>query len=47
MKTVTVKCVNCGKERVIKEGEISADDYPMCDDCYVPMIVFSASDGVK
>ena len=36
--TLTVKCLSCGKKRVIKPGEIDKDDFPMCDVCYMPMM---------
>lgn len=34
---ITVKCTGCGKTREIKPGEVAADDFPMCDTCYMPM----------
>ena len=40
---VVVKCSGCGKKREIKPGEIKADDFPMCDVCYLPMIPVRAT----
>ena len=42
MKIVIVKCAGCGKKREIKEGEIKANDFPMCDVCFMPMFPFKA-----
>lgn len=39
---VRVKCVVCDAKREIAAGEISADDIPMCDACFSPMIAESA-----
>ncbi len=36
MKIIIVKC-SCGNNREIREGEIQADDFPMCDKCFMPM----------
>lgn len=36
---VIAKCAGCGKTREIKKNEISANDFPMCDSCFMPMIV--------
>lgn len=33
-----VKCSGCGKTRDIKPGEIAPMDFPMCDECYMPMM---------
>jgi hypothetical protein len=41
VKTVIrVKCVQCGKVQDVG-GEVARDDYPMCDTCFVPMIVMA------
>ena len=39
---VIVKCVQCTKRREIGPGEIPKGEVPMCDDCYVPMVVVRA-----
>ena len=33
-----VKCSGCGKTRDVKPGEIGPMDFPMCDECYMPMM---------
>lgn len=42
MATVNVKCVGCGATREIKEGEVPADETPMCEKCFSPMVVTGA-----
>jgi hypothetical protein len=39
--SVLAKCIGCGKERVIRSGEIAPGDHPMCD-CGMPMIAEAA-----
>jgi len=39
---VIVKCVQCGKRRDIKAGEVPKGEVPMCDDCYMPMVAVRA-----
>jgi len=41
--TIKVKCVSCKRTRDIDPGEIAADDYPMCDTCYMPMMPVKAT----
>ena len=36
---IEVKCITCDKKRMIKPGEIPADDVPMCDTCFTPMVL--------
>ena len=43
--TVVAKCVGCGKRREIKAGEIAANDMPMCEACYMPMVAERAKRG--
>lgn len=38
MTVIIVKCIGCGKKREIKENEISSDDFPICDECFMPMM---------
>lgn len=40
--TVTVKCSLCGFKRVIREGEVRGDDYPLCPKDGMPLIAVSA-----
>lgn len=42
MVAVIVKCVACGTEKGIKAGEIPADEVPMCDKCFMPMVARKA-----
>jgi hypothetical protein len=42
---VVVKCTGCKKTRKVYAGEIADDDFPMCDDCYMPMIPTKAVGG--
>lgn len=35
---VIARCVQCGREKEISEGEVKEGDQPMCDKCYMPMI---------
>lgn len=35
---ITVECLLCQKTRDIREGEISEDDFPVCNVCYMPMM---------
>ena len=42
MVTVIVKCVGCGIKKEIKPDEISKDDVPMCEKCFMPMVAESA-----
>lgn len=39
---VIVECILCRNQRVIKAGEVSADDFPMCEKCYNPMVAIKA-----
>lgn len=42
MAVVIVKCVGCGAKKTINPGEVGKWDQPMCDICYMPMIVEQA-----
>jgi len=42
MVTVIVKCVLCGAKKEIKPGDIKADEVPICDKCFSPMVAESA-----
>lgn len=33
-----LKCSGCDKTRDVKPGEIGPMDFPMCDECYMPML---------
>lgn len=46
MSSITVKCSQ-GHTREIKPGEIGADDFPMCQQCYGPMFPVKATAKVK
>lgn len=35
---MVLKCSGCGKKREVKPGEIHKDDFPMCDECFMPML---------
>lgn len=35
---VTVQCVSCRKKRDVRAGEISANDVPLCDTCFMPIV---------
>jgi len=37
---IRVRCIFCGKIRDIGPNEIKPDDYPMCDECYNPMVPY-------
>jgi hypothetical protein len=41
--TVTVRCVACGATREIGAGEVPAGESPMCESCFSPMVVESAT----
>jgi hypothetical protein len=45
MVTVIAKCIGCGDKREIKAGEIPVGEQPMCQKCFMPMIVESAKAG--
>ena len=38
MRIVIVKCVSCGKCREIYEDSVAYGDFPVCDECFNPMI---------
>ncbi len=44
---VVVKCSSCKKTREIGPGEIDADDFPMCDTCYLPMTAVGARESLS
>ena len=39
---VVVKCVCCGNKKDIGIGEVPADEVPMCDKCFMPMVAIEA-----
>jgi hypothetical protein len=40
--SIEVKCIGCGHKKTISAGEIPAGEQPMCDKCFMPMIVNKA-----
>lgn len=36
--TLTVRCVSCKQERVLRSGDVPTGDFPMCDRCGMPML---------
>jgi len=44
---VCARCVGCGAERDIKPNDIAADDQPMCEQCFMPMIARLAAHEKK
>lgn len=44
---VKVKCFSCKAERNIDTGEVAANDFPMCDKCYMPMMPVKATVNEK
>ena len=40
---VTVQCVSCKTEREIKPYHIAPGEIPMCDKCFSPMVVKTAT----
>ena len=40
---VVAQCIQCSKKKKIYAGEVAADDVPMCDDCFMPMVAVKAS----
>lgn len=43
MNTIVIaECVSCKNTREIKAGEISKDEIPMCENCFMPMIAKKA-----
>ena len=39
---IKVKCVGCKNEQEIIGGEIPKDEQPICQKCFMPMIVIKA-----
>lgn len=39
---VIAKCVGCGHEREIGEGDVPKGGHPMCEKCYMPMVAKEA-----
>jgi hypothetical protein len=38
MKIVIAKCIGCGNEEEIKDGEVQKGDQPCCKKCGMPMV---------
>lgn len=37
--TALLQCTGCSHQWTVREGEIAADDYPLCPHCYMPGVL--------